>query len=399
MSNAAMDIDDNTDGTDPDAASGSMMVTGAGKVVVTRKPVVYALDKTMVGFKELRQFVESTFFRKLKQFNANVKCAILIQGVQSGKNGISKMCKISIGNTPYAQAKADEYMSNFGIAEVRDDSDTRIVKSAILEMPQMYASEPFNVGCASAADIAKVLWHKGFDNVKTCDGKKYGRDCKQIWDIARDNPHMMLPWWDEVAIAKYGPGHDIAFTSDNTKILRDVIIAKKGKEAYDIKMQQYNDAIQTVNVRADHTQNQSTAAPMSFQIGGKVLKSHGFAIVTIFEPDPDDSSGIADLLMRILEAFSPSREEMMAKWCDRAARWWVLKGGAGKSTFAPGAGVTVGGEMLRCGYHLRALKKLKGDALVAADAAIKARLAELRAAGPSGHDAPWPGLGMLQVNV
>jgi hypothetical protein len=241
MSNTAMDIDDGTDGTDPDAASGSMVATGAGKVVVTRKPAVYALDKTIVGFKELRQFVENTFFRKLKQFNANVKCAILIQGMQSGKNGISKMCKISIGNTAYAQAKADMYMTNFEIAEVRDDSDTRLVKSAILEMPQMYASEPYNVGCASAADIAKVLWHKAFDNMKTVNGKKFGRDCMQIYNVARDNPHMMPAWWDEVAIAKFGPDHDIAFTSDNVKILRDVIIAKKGKDAYDIKMQQYND--------------------------------------------------------------------------------------------------------------------------------------------------------------
>ena len=135
MSNTAMDIDDGTDTNDPDAdaASGSMIVTGAGDVVVTRKPrkpVVYALDTTMIGFKELRQFVENTFFRKLKQFNANVECVILIQGVQS-KNGISRMCKISIGNTSYAQAKGDDYMTNFGIAEVRGDSDTRIIKSTI----------------------------------------------------------------------------------------------------------------------------------------------------------------------------------------------------------------------------------------------------------------------------
>ena len=60
-------------------------------------------------------------------------------------------------------------------------------------------------------------------------------------------------------------------------------------------------AISTVNVRADHTQDQSTANPLTFQIGGKVLKSHGFAIETIFEQDPDDSSGI-DELMRILRS-------------------------------------------------------------------------------------------------
>jgi hypothetical protein len=250
MSNTAMDIDDGTDTNDPDAdadaASGSMMeVTGAGEVVVTRKPrkpVVYALDTTMIGFKELRQFVENTFFRKLKQFNANVECVILIKGVQS-KNGLSNVCKISIGNTPYAQGKGDDYMTNFGIAEVRGDSDTRIIKSTILEMPQMYVSEPYNVGCASAADIAKVLWHKAFDNVKTVDGKKFGRDCKQIWNIARDNPHMMLPWWNEVVLAKYGDGHDVAFTSENVKVLRYVIIEMKGTEAYGIKMQQYHDAM------------------------------------------------------------------------------------------------------------------------------------------------------------
>ena len=245
MSNTAMDIDDNTDpdadGTDPDAASGSMMeVTGAGEVVVTRKPrkpVVYALDKTMVGFKELRQFFKGTvFFRKLKQFKADVKCVILIQGVQS-KNGIAKMCKLSIGNTPYAQGKADEYMSNFGIAEVRDDSDARIVKSMLPEMPQMYASEPYNVGGASAVNITKVLWHKAFDDVKTVDGK-FGRDCKQIWNIARDNPHMMPAWWNEIM-----PHRDVAFTTRNAMLNQGVIIKEKGNDAYNIKMQQYHDAM------------------------------------------------------------------------------------------------------------------------------------------------------------
>ena len=242
MSNPAMDTDDGTDGTDPDAdaASGSMMVTGAGEVVVTRKPrkpVVYALDKTMVGFKELRQFFKGTvFFRKLKQFKANVKCVILIQGVQS-KNGIAKMCKLSIGNTPYAQGKADEYMSNFGIAEVRDDSDARIVKSMLPEMPQMYASEPYNVGGASAVNITKVLWHKAFDDVKTVDGK-FGRDCKQIWNIARDNPHMMPAWWNEIM-----PHRDVAFTTRNAMLNQGVIIKEKGNDAYNIKMQQYHDAM------------------------------------------------------------------------------------------------------------------------------------------------------------
>ena len=158
-------------------------------------------------------------------------------------------------------------------------------------------------------------------------------------------------------------------------------------------------AISTVNVRADHTQDQSTANPLTFQIGGKVLKSHGFAIETIFEQDPDDSSGI-DELMRILDAFSPLREEMMAKWYDTAARWWFLKGGAGKTTFAPGATVKVGGKELECGHHLRALKKnLVGAEVVAADDAIKTRLAELRAEDPSGHDVPWPGLEVLEVKL
>jgi hypothetical protein len=126
-----------------------------------------------------------------------------------------------------------------------------------------------------------------------------------------------------------------------------------------------------------------------------VLKSHGFAIETIFEQDPDDSSGI-DELMRILEAFSPSREEMMAKRCDEAARWWFFKGGGGVTTFAPDTPVKVGGKDLYWGRKIGTLKKLDGDALVDADAAIKARLAELRVAGPSGHDAPWPGLEVLK---
>jgi hypothetical protein len=49
------DIDDGTnDGADPDAGLGPAMVTG--KVVVTRKPKVYALDETMAGFKGLQDF-------------------------------------------------------------------------------------------------------------------------------------------------------------------------------------------------------------------------------------------------------------------------------------------------------------------------------------------------------
>jgi hypothetical protein len=60
------------------------------------------------------------------------------------------------------------------------------------------------------------------------------------------------------------------------------------------------------------------------------------------------------------------------------------------------ASVVVNGKRLYCG---RNLKNLEGAELVAADAAIVARLAELRAADPSYHDTPWPGLEVLQVNV
>ena len=86
---------------------------------------------------------------------------------------------------------------------------------------------------------------------------------------------------------------------------------------------------------------------------------------------------------------------------DAAARWWFFKGGVDVTTFAPNASAPVDGKKksLNCGAMIRTLKNLEGDALVAADAAIKARLAELRAEGPSEHDAPWPGLEVLTVNV
>jgi hypothetical protein len=37
-------------------------------------------------------------------------------------------CTLSIGNTPLAQARADEYMRNFQLNEMRDDSDARQVR-------------------------------------------------------------------------------------------------------------------------------------------------------------------------------------------------------------------------------------------------------------------------------
>ncbi len=84
---------------------------------------------------------------------------------------------------------------------------------------------------------------------------------------------------------------------------------------------------------------------------------------------------------------------------DAAARWWISRGGVGVTAFAPNVTVKFDGKQLLCGRIIRNLKNLEGAELVAADDAVEARLAELRAADPSGHDAPWPGLGMLQVNV
>ena len=69
------------------------------------------------------------------------------------------------------------------------------------------------------------------------------------------------------------------------------------------------------------------------------------------------------------------------------------------TTFVPNATVIVDGKTLNCGRKIRKLKNLDGDALTAADAAIEARLGESRAAGPSGHNAPWPGLEVLQVKL
>jgi hypothetical protein len=67
--------------------------------------------------------------------------------------------------------------------------------------------------------------------------------------------------------------------------------------------------------------------------------------------------------------------------------------------FAPNAVVRVNGKDLKCGAMIRALKELKGDDVVAADAAIEAQLAVLRAAGTASHSVPWPGLGVLQEGV
>ena len=96
---------------------------------------------------------------------------------------------------------------------------------------------------------------------------------------------------------------------------------------------------------------------------------------------------------------APDPAAVWERRCDAAARWWFYKGGVGVTTFARNAVVRVDGTQLNCGPKIRNLKNLEGAELAAADAAIVARLAELRAADPSYHDAPWPGLEVLQVNV
>ena len=194
-----MDIDAGTDtdtdndaGTDtgitnPDAASGSMMVTYTGNAN-KRNARTYAMNKTELGFKALRGFILRTFFSKMKQFDAEVDCVVLVKGTAySKKTGTMSQHVISVGNTDYAQAKAQEYMSTFLLNEMPDNSDASLVESAPLVM---WASEPAKVGIASAVNIAKILWHDEFDDTKTIDGKKFGRDCKQIWDTACTNPHM-----------------------------------------------------------------------------------------------------------------------------------------------------------------------------------------------------------------
>ena len=92
-------------------------------------------------------------------------------------------------------------------------------------------------------------------------------------------------------------------------------------------------------------------------------------------------------------------EDANEKRYDAAARWWFYKGGVDVTTFAPNAWVVVNGNTLQCGPKIRNLKNLEGAELAAADAAIVARLAELRAAVPSGHDVPWPGLEVLTVKL
>ena len=96
---------------------------------------------------------------------------------------------------------------------------------------------------------------------------------------------------------------------------------------------------------------------------------------------------------------APDPAAIWERRCDAAARWWFSRGGAGVTTFAPMASVVVNGKRLYCGRIIRNLKNLEGAELAAADAAIEARLAELRAANPSEHDAPWPGLEVLQEGV
>jgi hypothetical protein len=96
---------------------------------------------------------------------------------------------------------------------------------------------------------------------------------------------------------------------------------------------------------------------------------------------------------------APDPAAILERRCDAAARWWFSRGGVGVTTFAPMASVVVNGHRLNCGPKIRNLKNLEGAELAAADAAIEARLAVLRAADPSGHDAPWPGLEVLEEVV
>jgi hypothetical protein len=247
---SAMDIDAGTDTdtdtatdtengiTDPDAASGSMMVTYTGNANTRNARPHVAMNKTELGFKALRGFILRTFFNKMKQFEAAVECVVLVKGTAySKKTGTMSQHFISVGNTEYAQAKANEYMSTFLLNEMPDNSDARLVESARLVEPVMWTSESAKVGIASAVDITKILWHEEFDDAKTIDGKKFGRDCKQIWDTACSNPHMMPAWWNATV-----PGHNIAFTRANVVLHYKVIVETKGQEAFDIEMKRYADA-------------------------------------------------------------------------------------------------------------------------------------------------------------
>ncbi len=244
-----MDIDAGTDTetdngtdngiTDPDAASGSMMVTYTGNANTRNARPHVAMNKTELGFNALRGFILRTFFNKMKQFEAEVDCVVLVKGTAySKKTGTMSQHVISVGNTDYAQSKANEYMRNFQMHEIPDNSDARLVESARLVKPVMWASEPAKVGIASAVDIAKILWHDEFDDTKTIDGKKFGRDCKQIWDTACTNPHMMPAWWNATV-----PGQNVAFTRPNVVLHYKVIVETKGQEAFDIEMKRYADAM------------------------------------------------------------------------------------------------------------------------------------------------------------
>ena len=242
--NTDTDTDTDTDNgtengiTDPDAASGSMMVTYTGNAK-TRKARTYTMDKTELGFKALRRFIPNTFFSKMKQFEAVVHCTVLVKGIASSKKtGTVSQHFIAIGNTEYAQAKAQEYTSNFLLNEMHGNSDTRIVKSASIVKPVMWVSGTYNDRVASAAKIVKVLWHEEFDDVKTLDGKKFGRDIGHFYDIVESNPHMVPVWWNATM-----PDRNVAFTSQNVKANHVLIIENKGQEAFDIEMKRYADAM------------------------------------------------------------------------------------------------------------------------------------------------------------
>jgi hypothetical protein len=99
---------------------------------------------------------------------------VLVKGTAySKKTGAMSQHVISVGNTDYAQAKANDYTRNFLLNEMSDNSDESLVESARLVKPVMWATEPAKVGITSAVDITKILWHEEFDDTKTIDGKKF----------------------------------------------------------------------------------------------------------------------------------------------------------------------------------------------------------------------------------
>ena len=71
--------------TDPDAASGSMMVTYTGNANTRNARPHVAMNNTEVGFKRLRGFILRTFFNKMKQFEAAVDCVVLVKGTAYSK--------------------------------------------------------------------------------------------------------------------------------------------------------------------------------------------------------------------------------------------------------------------------------------------------------------------------